>query len=69
MLVAPMEVAAAGTAGTALNTGLTSSISGSGILSEFISILPWVGGMVAIAFVIYEARKLIKGTSKGKVRV
>ncbi len=59
----------AGSAGTALNTGLTSSISGSGILSEFINILPWIGGMVAVAFVIYEARKMIKGTSKGKVRV
>ena len=56
-------------AGAALNEGLQSNITASGILSEFISVLPWIGGMVAVAFVIYEARKLIKGTAKGKVRV
>ncbi len=56
-------------AGAALNEGLQTNITASGILSEFISVLPWIGGMVAVAFVIYEARKLIKGTAKGKVRV
>lgn len=56
-------------AGAALNEGLQSNITASGILSEFISVLPWIGGMVAVSFVIYEARKLIKGTAKGKVRV
>ncbi len=56
-------------AGAALNEGLKTNITASGILSEFISVLPWIGGMVAVAFVIYEARKLIKGTAKGKVRV
>ena len=61
------EVAAS--AGEALNTGLTTNISGSAILSNFIAILPWVAGMVGVSFVIYEARKLIKGTAKGKVRV
>ena len=55
--------------GAELNTGLTSAITPSGIISEFIDILPWVGGMVAAAFVLYEARKLIKGSAKGKVRV
>lgn len=54
--------------GSALNTGLTSAITGNGIIAEFISILPWVGTMVAAAFLIYEARKLIKGAAKGKVR-
>ena len=54
--------------GSALNTGLTSAITGQGIITEFISILPWVGTMVAAAFLIYEARKLIKGAAKGKVR-
>ena len=55
--------------GSALNTGLQSSVTGNQIISEFISILPWVGVMVAAAFLIYEARKLLKGASKGKVRV
>lgn len=66
---AVMAAEAGTTAGEALNTGLTSSISGSAILSNFIAILPWVAGMVGVSFVIYEARKLIKGTAKGKVRV
>lgn len=57
------------TMGGKLNTALTSSITGADIIEEFISILPWVGTMVAASFVIYEARKLIKGASKGKVRV
>lgn len=56
------------TMGSALNTGLTSAITGNGIITEFIAILPWVGTMVAGAFLIYEARKLIKGAAKGKVR-
>lgn len=55
--------------GEALNTGLSSSITGNQIITEFIKILPWVGIMVAAAFLIYEARKLLKGASKGKVRV
>lgn len=57
------------TMGGELNTALTSSVTGSGIIKEFISVLPWVGTMAAAAFLIYEARKLIKGASKGKVRV
>lgn len=55
--------------GTALNTALTTNITPTGIISEFISILPWVGTMVGAAFLIYEGRKLIKGAAKGKVRV
>lgn len=55
--------------GEALNTGLTSSITGEAIIENFIDILPWVGVMVGAAFLIYEARKLLKGASKGKVRV
>lgn len=58
-----------GSAGAALNTGLSTNITGSSILSNFIDILPWVGTMVGVAFVIYEGRKLIKGSAKGKVRV
>lgn len=57
------------TMGDNLNTALTSSVTGEGIVAEFIKILPWVGVMVAAAFLIYEARKLLKGASKGKVRV
>lgn len=57
------------TMGDTLNTGLTSAITGDGIIAEFVKILPWVGIMVAAAFLIYEARKLLKGAGKGKVRV
>lgn len=54
--------------GSELNTALTSSVKPTTIISEFTSILPWVGLMIGAAFVIYEARKLLKGASKGKVR-
>lgn len=57
------------TMGQSLNTSLNTNITPSGIITEFTSILPWVGVMVGAAFVIYEARKLIKGAAKGKVRV
>lgn len=57
------------TMGESLNTALTTNITGEDIISEFVSILPWVGTMVAAAFVLYEGRKLIKGAAKGKVRV
>lgn len=57
------------TAGSALNTGLQASVAPDTIITEFIEILPWVGAMVGVAFLIYEARKLIKGSAKGKVRV
>lgn len=57
------------TMGESLNTGLTSSITGDKIISEFVSILPWVGLMVAAAFLIYEAKKMLKGAAKGKVRL
>ena len=57
------------TIGESLNTGLTTNVTGSGILAEFINLLPWIGAMVGVAFLIYEARKMIKGASKGKVRV
>lgn len=55
--------------GASLNTALTSSITPSGIITEFTSILPWVGLMVGAAFVIMLARKLIKGAGKGKVKI
>lgn len=62
-------IADATTVGQDLNTALTSNLTGSTIMSEFISILPWVGTMVGVGFLIYEARKLIKGAQKGKARV
>ena len=55
--------------GESLNTGLTTNISAEGIIEQFIDVLPWVGIMVGAAFLIYEARKLIKGAAKGKVRL
>lgn len=59
----------ASTMGAELNTALTGSVTGTTIVSEFTKILPWVGTMVAAAFLIYEARKMLKGASKGKVRL
>ncbi len=59
----------ASTMGGELNTALTTSVTGSSIIKEFISVLPWVGTMVTAAFLLYEGRKLIKGASKGKVRL
>lgn len=55
--------------GAELNTGLSTNITPSGIVTNFIALLPWIGLMVGAAFTIYEARKLIKGASKGKVKV
>lgn len=55
--------------GSALNTAMTQNITPSGIITEFTSILPWIGLMIGAAFVIYEARKLIKGAGKGKVKL
>lgn len=57
------------TMGSSLNTALTTSITPSSIISEFTGIIPWVGTMVVASFVIYEARKLVKGAGKGKVRL
>jgi len=61
-----MEGSAA-TMGSKLNTALMKDVVPSTIMDEFIAILPWVGAMVPVAFVIREAKKLIKGASKGKV--
>lgn len=69
MVLHSLEGASTSTMGSTLNTALTTNITPSGIITEFTSILPWIGAMVGAAFVIYEARKLIKGSAKGKVRV
>lgn len=60
---------AATTMGAELNTALTTNVKGTTIVSEFTSILPWVGTMVAASFVIYEVRKMVKGASRAKVRL
>lgn len=64
-----MDGGASVTMGSSLNTALTNSITGEKIIAEFVSILPWVGVMVAAAFLVFEARKLVKGAAKGKVRL
>ncbi len=63
------EEALTSTMGADLNSALTTSVTGSTILSQFKDILPWVGIMVGAAFLIYEARKMLKGASKAKVRL
>lgn len=55
--------------GAELNTALQTNIKPSTLITEFVGILPWVGTMVGAALVLYEARKMIKGAAKGKVRV
>ena len=55
--------------GESLNTALKTNVTAEGIIEEFIGVLPWVGVMVGAAFLIYEARKLVKGAAKGKVRL
>ncbi len=55
--------------GESLNTALETNVTATGIVEQFIDVLPWVGVMVGAAFLIYEARKLIKGAAKGKVRL
>ena len=55
------------TMGETLNTGLQSSVTGEKIIAEFVKVLPWVGGLVVAAFIIYEAKRLLKGASHGKV--
>ena len=64
-----MFIGDATTVGQDLNTALNTNVTGSSIISEFINLLPWIGAMVGVAFLIYEARKMIKGASKAKVRV
>lgn len=55
--------------GSQLNTALQKDVKPDSIGTQFIDVLPWVGGLVIVCFVIYEARKLIKGASKAKVRL
>lgn len=55
--------------GESLNNSLETNVTADGIITEFVAVLPWVGVMVGAAFLIYEARKLIKGAAKGKVRL
>lgn len=57
------------TAGQALNNALTTNVTGTSIMSDFISVLPWVAGIIGVSFLLYEGRKLLKGTAKGKLRV
>lgn len=63
------EVAAVSDFGSELNTALTTSVNPNTIGTQFIQILPWVGLMVIVAFVMYEGKKLIKGSAKAKVRL
>lgn len=64
-----LDAVTGSTMGTELNTALETNITPSGIIGQFKGMLPWVGVMVGAAFVIYEARLMIKGAAKGKVRV
>ena len=50
---------------SSLNTGISSST----IFGTFVDMIPWIITLVIASFAIFELRKLIKGASKGKVRV
>jgi len=55
--------------GSKLNTALQTNVNPQTIMDGFIEVLPWVGTLVAVGFLIYEGKKLIKGAGKGKVRL
>lgn len=59
----------ASTAGSQLNTALNTNVDPNNIVTQFVELMPWIGVMMIVSFTIYEARKLIKGGSKGKVRL
>lgn len=65
----PMLLEVGATGGDALNSALQANIAPGGIFAEFVKIMPWVGAMVGVGFLLYEGRKLIKGAAKGKVRL
>lgn len=66
-----LEAGAAGVSdfGSEVNTALTTSVNPNSLSTQFVQILPWIGLMVIVAFVIYEVRRMVKGAGKGKVRI
>lgn len=63
------EASTGASLGSKLNTALKGAVDPNTFMDSFVEILPWVGGLVVVSFAVYEARKLIKGASKAKVRV
>lgn len=55
--------------GNELNSKLQENVNPNDIGSQFLSILPWVGSLIMVVFVITKGIKLMKGASKGKVRL
>lgn len=55
--------------GAKLNAKLQESVKPDDVGTQFMDVLPWVGGLVIVCFVIYEVRKLVKGAAKAKVRL
>lgn len=68
-LVALADAGTTSDFGSEINTALTTSVNPNSLATQFVQIIPWVGLMVVVAFVIYEVRKLVKGAGKGKVRL
>lgn len=50
-------------------TALTTNITPSSILSPVTDMLPWIGGMVAVALGLYFIRRAIKKISKAKAGI
>lgn len=68
-LVALADATTVSDFGSEINTALQTSVNPNSLATQFTQILPWVGLMVVVAFVIYEVRKLVKGAAKGKVKL
>lgn len=57
------------TAGAAINTGLQASVQPSGITDNFVAMLPWIGAMMLVALVVWQAKKLLKGGAHAKLKL
>lgn len=51
-----------------VNTALETNVAPSGLVDQVVGLMPWIGAMVLVVFLIYEVRKLGKGASKGKLK-
>lgn len=55
--------------GSTVNESLMTNVNPNSLATQYVQILPWIGLIVVVSFVIYKVGKAIKGASKGKVRV
>lgn len=65
----PVLTDATTTAGAAINTGLQNSVQPATILDNFVAMLPWIGAMLVVALVVWQAKKLLKGGAHAKLKL